>query len=278
MAHKQTEMVRIAGIQFRCGKDAEANLRKATEMANLAVERGARLVAFPQMSVLPWFAFESNKENFRHAEPLDGPTVSAFRSFSKRHRAVTVCSVFERDGEEYYNTAVVIEDDGRVLGRYRKVHIPQIPLWEERTYFKAGDQGFPVFQTSCARIGIQVCWDNFFPEGTRILALRGAQIVIAPTASAFASQKRWERMICANAIANNLFILRVNRVGKEERQQFYGRTFCASPFGELVGSRAGSEDAIVFADIDLNEVAETRKIWAFFKDRRPDLYGELLQP
>jgi predicted amidohydrolase len=278
MAHKIQDMVRIAGIQFRCGKDPETNIQKATEMASLAVERGARIVGFPQMSVLPWFAFESNRGNFRYAEPLDGPTVSAFRDFSKRHRAVTVCSFFERDGEEFYNTAVVIENDGRVLGRYRKVHLPQIPLWEERTYFKPGDQGFPVFQTSCARIGIQICWDNFFPEGTRILALRGAQIVFAPTASAFASQKRWERMICANAIANNLFILRINRVGKEERQQFYGKTFCANPFGELVGSRAGSEDAIVFSDIDLNEVAETRKIWTFFEDRRPDLYGELLQP
>jgi N-carbamoylputrescine amidase len=271
-------MIKVAGIQMSCSKEPKANLEKAVEMASLAADRGAKIIGFPQLFTLPWFAFETRKEPFRLAEEIQGPTVGAFQAFAKEHRVVVVCSVFERDGAEHYNTAVVIEQNGQLAGRYRKVHVPQIPLWEERSYFKPGDLGFPVIKTSYARIGVQICWDNFFPEGTRILALRGAQIVFAPTASAFASQSRWERMICANAIANNLFIFRINRVGKEERQKFYGKSFCANPYGELMGARAGSEDAILFSDIDLDEVAETREIWTFFKDRRPELYGELSGP
>ena len=270
-------MIRIAGIQMSCGLDIGANRIKALDMASLAVERGAKIIVYPQLSILPWFAYESREEHFDLAEPIDGPTVASFRNFAAKHQTVVVCTIFEKDGSDCYNTSVIIERDGKVLGRYRKVHLPQIPLWEEQTYFKPGDLGFPVFETSVARIGIQICWDNFFPEGSRILALRGAQIVMAPTASALASQKRWERMILANAIANNIFIMRVNRVGKESHQEFYGRSFCANPFGDLVGSRAGSEDAILFSNINLDEVRETREIWTFLKDRRPDVYGELLQ-
>jgi N-carbamoylputrescine amidase len=270
-------MLRIAGIQMSCSKDPEANLKKAVELASLAADREAKIIGFPQLFTLPWFAFENRKEHFRMAEELDGPTVRAFQRLAKKCGVVIVCSIFEKDGADYYNTAVVIERDGLVLGCYRKVHLPQIPLWEERTYFKPGNLGFPVFKTSYARIGVQICWDNFFPEATRILALRGAQILFAPTASAFASQKRWERMICANAMSNHLFIFRINRVGQEERQQFYGMSFCVNPFGEIISSRAGSQDAIVFSSVNLDEVRETREIWPFFKDRRPDLYGELLQ-
>jgi len=268
-------MLRVAGIQMSCGGDRDANLKKAVEMASLAAERGAKIIGFPQLFVLPWFAFENRKENFSFAEPLDGPTITTFRALAREFRVVLVCPIFEREGSDYFNTAVVIEKDGEIAGCYRKVHIPQIPLWEEQTYFKPGNLGFPVILTSYARIGVQICWDNFFPEGTRILALRGAQIVFAPTAAALASQNRWERMICANAIANNLLIFRVNRSGEEEKQEFYGKTFCVNPFGEFVGSPAGNSDAIVFCDVNLDEVLETREIWTFFKDRRPELYGDL---
>ena len=271
-------MLRVAGIQMSCGKSTEANLKKAVEMASLAAERGAKIIGFPQLFVLPWFAYESRNEHFNLAEGLDGPTVTTFQAFAREYKVVMVCPIFERDGAEYFNTAVVIEQDGKIIGRYRKIHLPQIPLWEEQTYFKPGNLGFPVFKTSYARIGVQICWDNFFPEGIRILALRGAQIVFSPTASAFASQNRWERMIFANAISNNLFVFRINRVGKEDKQVFYGKSFCVNPFGDLVASRAGSGNAIVFSDVNLDEVRETREIWTFFKDRRPELYGELLHP
>ena len=278
MDNKRDSMLKIAGIQMKCSKDPAANLAKAVEMIALAAERGARIIATPQLFTLPWFAFESRKDYFEWAEPVTGPTVSTLQGEARKHGVVLIGTFFEKDGDSFYNTAAVIEKNGALLGRYRKVHLPQIPLWEEKYYFKSGDLGFPVFQTSFARIGIQICWDNFFPEGSRIMALHGAQIIIAPTAAAFASQSRWEKMICANAIANNVFILRVNRAGKEERQNFYGRSFCVNPFGELIAAPAGANDAILFSELDLNEVEETRDIWPFFKDRRPELYGELSKP
>lgn len=271
-------MLKIAGIQMKCSKDPAANLAKAVEMIALAAERGARIIATPQLFTLPWFAFESRKDHFQWAETIDGPTVSTLQEEARKRGVVLIGTFFEKDGDSCYSTAAVIEKDGALLGRYRKVHLPQIPLWEEKYYFKSGDLGFPVFQTSFARIGVQICWDNFFPEGSRIMALHGAQIIIAPTAAAFASQSRWEKMICANAIANNVFILRVNRAGKEERQNFYGRSFCVNPFGELIAAPAGANDAILFSELDLNEVEETRDLWTFFKDRRPELYGELSKP
>jgi len=278
MDNDDCRMLKIAGIQMKCSKEPEANLRKGIEMIALASERGAKLVATQQLFSLPWFAYESRKDYFAWAEPIDGPTVSALRREARECGVVLIAAFFEKDGDAHYNTAVVIEKDGTIIGRYRKVHLPQIPLWEEKYYFKSGDLGFPVIQTSVGRIGIQICWDNFFPEGTRIMALHGAQIIVAPTAAALASQSRWEKMISANAIANNVFILRVNRAGKEERQNFYGRSFCVNPFGETIAEAAGANDAILFCDIDLNEVQETRDIWTFFRDRRPELYGELSRP
>jgi N-carbamoylputrescine amidase len=172
----------------------------------------------------------------------------------------------------------VIDSTGQILGVYRKVHIPQIPLWEEKSYFAPGNTGFPVFETAYGRIGVQICWDNFFPEGTRCLALRGAQIVFSPTAAAFASQERWQTMISANAMANGLFIMRVNRVGSEEKQDFYGKSFCVGPEGALLGSPSGMKEGILFADIDFQRINRYRQEYPFLGDRRPDTYGEIADP
>lgn len=269
------EKIRVAGIQMACSADPRENLDKAVSMIALAAERGARLIATQQMFNLPWFACEKGETAFEYAEPLEGPTITRLQKEAARLGVVLVPTLFEKDGDSCFSSAVIIEKDGRVLGRYRKMHLPEIPFWEEKYFFKAGDLGFPVFDTSVGRIGVQICWDNFFPEGSRILALRGAQIIIAPTAAALASQSRWEKMICANAISNNVFVLRVNRSGKEKHQEFYGRSFCVSPFGDFVAEPTAANDAILFSDLNLKEVSEAREIWSFFKDRRPDQYMEL---
>jgi N-carbamoylputrescine amidase len=172
---------------------------------------------------------------------------------------------------------VIIDAGGAILGSYRKSHVPQIPLWEERFYFAPGNHGFPIFETRFGVIGVQICWDNFFPEGSRILALKGAQIIFSPTAAAFASQKRWETVITANAITNGVYIFRVNRVGKEEKQDFYGMSFCVSPEGELLGPPTGMKEGIALIDIDLKQIQKVRKEWPFSKDRRPEVYGEICQ-
>lgn len=270
--------VRIAGIQMACSADRDANLERAADLAGYAAEKGAELIAFQELFSLPWFPREANPEHNALAEDLEGPTITRMREVARSLGVVLACPFFEKEGCSQYNTTAVIEADGRVLGTYRKTHVPQLPLWEERFYFQSGNTGFPVFDTSCGRIGIQMSWDVFFPEGTRILALKGAELVLAPTSAAFASQARWEKMICANAIANNIFIFRVNRVGKEEKQTFYGKTFCVDPHGEFVAEPAGSGDAVVFAAVNFDEVRECRETWTFLRDRRPEAYGEIATP
>ncbi len=214
--------------------------------------------------------------HFSLAEEMEGPTIREMQKLAQMREVVLICPIFEREGENYYNSAVVIDAGGKILGVYRKVHIPQIPLWEEKYYFSSGNLGFPVFQTKFATLGIQICWDNFFPEGSRILTLKGAQIIFSPTAAAFASQEKWRTVIAGNAMVNGVYILRVNRVGSEEKQDFYGRSFCVSPEGELLDRPTGMKEGILLVEIDLKNIDRIRKEWPFLKDRRPEAYGEIL--
>ena len=266
---------KIAGIQRSCSESPEKNLKKATEMAEVAIENGAKIIAFQQLFHLPWLADEEEKERFSFAEGEDGPAISTMKEMAKKGDTVMVCPIFEKTEDGFYNTAFVIDADGTVAGKYRKVHVPDIPLWKEKFYFASGEDGFPVFQTKYAKIGVQLCWDVFFPEGARALALKGAEIIVSPTAAAFASAQKWERMLTSAAIANGLYVFRINRVGGPERQRFYGKSFLVNPYGELTIEPTGKSDAVVLADVDLSEVEEARRIWNFFKDRKPELYGDL---
>ncbi len=262
-----------------CSQVKERNIEKAVRLANLAAERGAKIIGFQELFHTHWFPKDINQDCFALAEPFDGPTVVAMQPLAKEKRVVLICPIFEKEGENaFYNSAVVIDSGGEIVGVYRKVHVPQIPLWEERSYFKPGNGGFPAFSTAYAKIGVQICWDNFFPEGTRCLALKGAQIILAPTAAAFASQDRWQTMISANAMANGVFILRVNRVGSEDKQDFYGKSFCVGPEGGLLGGTSGIKEGILFADVDLREILRYRKEYPFLRDRRPKSYKDISHP
>lgn len=268
--------LKTAGVQFACVRDKEKNLAKARSLIEVAAGEGARIIGLPQLFNSHWFPASIDEQNFSLAEDGDGATVNMLMEESARHKVCLVGSIFEIDNKVHYNTAFVTGPDGEVIGRYRKVHVPQIPLWEEKTYFSPGDLGFPVFKTPFATIGVQICWDIFFPEGFRILALKGAQMVFAPTASAFIhSRKKWERAIGAAAHANGIFIFRVNRVGKEDAQEFYGGSFCAGPDGEFVGAPSGPSDGVVLAEVDLSEMTEARNEWVFLRDRRPEEYGDI---
>lgn len=271
-------MLRAAGIQIHSTDDKTKNLEKAQRMARIAAERGAQLICFPELFSTPWFPADIRAENFSLAEEIPGPTAEIMQALAREIEAVLVLPFFEKSGSgKYFNTALVVDADGEIAGKYRKIHVPQIPLWEERAYFSAGDLGFPVFETRYARVGVQICWDNFFPEGTRILSLKGAQVVFAPTAAAFASQEKWARAICANAAFNGVYILRVNRVGKEAKQHFYGKSFCASPEGEIVDGASGVQEGVVLTEMDLSEIELTRRVWTFLRDRRPETYGDLVR-
>ena len=269
-------MIRLAGIQLSCGVEKDRNLEKAIKFARVAVEKGANIICFPELFSTLWFPKEMDPQYFSLAEGREGPLIQSFQEIAREEDVVVVCPVFEKEDEKtYYNSAVVIDAGGAILGTYRKIHVPQIPLWEERYYFAPGNLGFPVFETKFASLGVQICWDNFFPEGARILALKGAQVIFAPTAAAFASMKRWETVISGHAISNGVFIFRVNRVGSEEKQDFYGHSFCVSPEGGLMDNPTGMQESIVLVDVDLGLIEQVRKEWTFFRDRRPETYREL---
>jgi N-carbamoylputrescine amidase len=266
----------LAGIQTYCCEDKERNLEKAIKFSQIAIEKGANIICFQELFTTHWFPKEIKKCHFSYAEKNEGPSIMRIQKLSKENGIVFVCPIFETEGEKvFYNSAVIIDAGGEILGTYRKIHIPQIPLWEEKYYFSPGNFGFPVFRTKFATIGVQICWDNFFPEGARILALKGSQIIFSPTAAAFASQKKWETVISSNAISNGIYIFRVNRVGSEEKQDFYGRSFCVSPEGDFLVKPTGMKEGIVLIDIDLKNIDKVRKEWPFFKDRRPETYKEI---
>ncbi len=269
--------MRIAGIQMSAGPEMAKNLGHALDIVEMAAQKGARIIGFPELCCSPWFLAGEDRTRFSLASGIAGELIRAFEAPSRKHGIVIVLPFFETHDNAYYNSAAVI-DNGTVLGVYRKVHLHDLPLYRERFYFSTGDTRFPVFATSQGKIGVQICWDNLFPEGSRILALKGAEIVFAPTAASQDGQSHWERAIAANAFANNLFVFRVNRVGHEGRLAFTGRSFCADPWGEMVSELAGSKEAIVLADIDLAERAAAADTWGFLKHRRPAEYGDLLQP
>jgi N-carbamoylputrescine amidase len=268
--------LRLAGIQIACSEEKDRNVEKAVSYATIAIEKGAQIICFQELFTTHWFPREMHKRHFDLAENIGGPSIQTMRRLAIDQDVVLICPIFEAgEKEQYYNSAIVIDAGGEILGSYRKIHVPQIPLWEERFYFTPGNLGFPVFKTRFGVIGIQICWDNFFPEASRVLSLRGAQIIFSPTAAAFASQKRWETVITGNAITNGVYIFRVNRVGREEKQDFYGMSFCVSPEGELLGPPTGMKEGIALIDIDLKQIQKIRKEWPFFKDRRPEEYREV---
>lgn len=273
-----SNILKIAGIQLSSSAELGKNLSKTALLVELAYHEGARIMALPQLFNTRWFPSAIDNRNFSLAEKEDGRTITFLRELAARLKVVLIAPIFEEDSGDYFNTAFVIGPEGNIIGKYRKVHVPQLPLWEERAYFKPGDLGFPVFETPFAKIGVQLCWDVFFPEGMRILALKGAKIIFAPTASAFVhSQKKWERAIAAAAHANGVFIFRVNRIGKEDKQEFYGRSFCVRPDGEFLTKPSGPSEGVVLSEVDLGEVSDMRNEWVFLKDRRPGEYKEILE-
>ncbi len=252
------------------------NIQRALEMAEIAVEKGAGIICYPELFLHPWFPREEEKSQFSRAEDASGESLKQFQAFSENSKTVIIVPFFESADGAHYNSAAVI-DFGKLVGVYRKIHVPDIPFYREQYYFSPGSLGFPVFETSRGRIGVQICWDNLLPEGARILALKGAEIIFSPTASSNNNHNLWERAIMANAFANNLFIFRVNRVGQEEGISFYGRSFCANPWGEMASDLAGGKEAIVIANIDLAERKAAADTWGFLKHRRPLEYGDLVK-
>lgn len=283
---KNQGRVMLGLIQMTAGEDPEANLAKALTRIRAAAKKGAQIVCLQELFRSRYFCQSENARNFKLAEPIPGPTTEALGRLAREREIVIVASLFEkRSAGIYHNTAVVIDADGSPVGKYRKMHIPDDPLYYEKFYFTPGDLGFPSFPTRYAKIGVLVCWDQWFPEAARSTSLSGAQILFYPTAigwipnepRAVAQQQRnaWELIQRSHAVANGVFVAAVNRLGREGKIKFWGSSFVAGPFGEIV-ARAGSDrEEILIAKCDLVKIEETRQSWPFLRDRRIDAYGPL---
>ena len=268
-------MIKVTGIQMECGEDKSKNLQKAIQLIEVAAQRGAKAICLQELFNTIWFPKDVNASNFKLAEKADGEAVSTMQETARRTGTIIVVPFFEEDDGKYFNSAAVIENDGALLGVYRKVHIPELPLYEEQSYFSGGSE-FPVFDTSIGKVGVQICWDNFYPEGARILALKGAQLVFAPAAAAFASQERWKTVLSANAATNGFYLFRTNRVGDEEKHNFYGESFCVDPHGQLIGEPSGPNEGLFEVELDLAISGRARLDYPYLKYRRPELYGEIM--
>ncbi len=288
MARKtKKESVTLGLIQMSTSDNPVDNLAKAVERSAAAAKRGAQIVCLQELFGSRYFCQSENHRNFKLAESIPGPTTEALSSLAAAQGIVIVASLFERRASGiYHNTAVIIDADGSIAGLYRKMHIPDDPLYYEKFYFTPGDLGFPSFQTRYARLGALVCWDQWFPEGARAAALSGAQILIYPTAIGWipnepkliARQQRdaWELIQRSHAVANGVYVASVNRVGREGKIKFWGHSFVAGPFGAIVAQAGGEREEILLAECDLAKTEEIRQSWPFLRDRRIDAYGPLL--
>lgn len=268
--------LKVAAVQVASSEDFDHNLERAFETADLAVENGAKIICFPELFSLQWFAGTIDKAPFEYAQPLSGALITEARKQAKVWKTCLIIPFFE-DSEKgaYYNSAAVIDQEGNVLGVYRKMHIPQVPGWEEKSYFTPGNLGFPTFKAFDLTFGIQISWDTFFPEGSRILALSGAKVIFTPTANSVDNNDIWQQSICNNAFTNGCYVVRVNRVGNEEKQSFSGGSFCAAPTGDLLEEPMGEVEGLGLWPVDTTAVDFVRREWPFFRDRRPRQYLKL---
>ena len=294
--HSQT--VRVGLTQMACAADPQANLAKQLELLNRAAVDGAQIVCTQELYRSQYFCQLEDHRFFEMAEPIPGPSTDAFCKLARQRRLVVIASLFEKRAQGlYHNTAVVIDADGSILDVYRKMHIPDDPLYYEKFYFTPGDTGFRSFKTAYANLGVLVCWDQWFPEAARLTALQGAQILFYPTAIGWhpsekaeygeAQHDAWEVMQRSHAVANGCFVCASNRIGlerilradgkpaSEEGIEFWGQSFAAGPDGRVLKRASSDREEVLVIDCDLSRVEFSRTHWPFLRDRRIDAYADL---
>ena len=293
MAETSLDMTKVALIQMRCGPEPEKNFSRAIEFIREAARKGARIVCLPELFRSQYFCQREDHKNFNLAEEVPGTSTAAFGELARETGTVIIASLFERRGAGvYHNTAAIIDADGQYLGKYRKMHIPDDPSYYEKFYFAPGDLGFQAWPTKQGKIGVCVCWDQWYPESARLTALRGAQILFYPTAIGWhprekekygaAQYSAWETMQRSHAIANGCYVAAINRVGHEapaggDGIEFWGQSFIVAPSGEIIAQGSADREEIVMADIDWARVDVTRTHWPFLRDRRVDAYSGIEQ-
>jgi beta-ureidopropionase len=264
-------------------KIKQANIGTNIKFIEQAATQGVKIICMQEVFTTPYFCAEQNTHWYDSVEKIpDGPTVKLMQEVARKQGMVIIVPIYEEEiTGVYYNTAAVIDADGKYLGKYRKNHIPHTaPGFWEKFYFKPGNLGYPTFETAYARIGVYICYDRHFPEGARALGLNGAEIVFNPSATvAGLSEYLWELEQPAHAVANGYFVGAINRVGHEQPWdigEFYGKSYFCSPRGKIIAQASRDNDELVVADLNLDEIREVRNIWQFYRDRRPETYEELV--
>ena len=288
---------RIGLVQMSCGPDPDANLDKAADRVREAAREGANVVCLPELFRAQYFCQREDIALFDLAEPIPGPSTERLSAIAREEKVVVIASLFERRAAGlYHNTAAILQQDGTLAGLYRKMHIPDDPLYYEKFYFTPGDLGFKAFDTAVGKIGTLVCWDQWYPEGARITALQGANVIFYPTAIGWhpaekeefgtAQYEAWQTIQRAHAIANGVFVGAVNRVGHEKGDvrgnriegpglEFWGGSFIADPFGRILAQGSHDNEEILIAEVDLRKLEDIRRNWPFLRDRRIDFYAPI---
>jgi N-carbamoylputrescine amidase len=272
--------------QSRC-KSIEQNLEVTIQEIKESAKKGAQIICLQELFLSTYFCQSQNSNQFKLAETIPGPTTNLLSKLAKELSIVIISPLFEKRTEGiYHNSAVVIDADGSIVGSYRKMHIPDDPNFYEKFYFTPGDKGFKCFHTSFGSIGILICWDQWFPEAARLVALSGAQLIFYPTAIGYQDSDSmelnrqiaaWEIIQKSHAIANGIFLASVNRVGKEDNLTFWGKSFVCDPFGEIIAQASDKKSESLIVECDLVKIEQTRQDWPFLRDRRVDAYQKLGQ-
>ncbi len=278
-------------LQHACSPDPAANLKQTLALVERAAKQGANIICTQELFRSQYFCQAENPANFKLAESIPGPTTQRLQAVAKKHGVVVIASLFEKRAPGlYHNTAVIIDADGRLLGLYRKMHIPDDPLYYEKYYFTPGDTGFRAWTTKFGRIGVLICWDQWFPEAARLTAMQGAEILFYPTAIGWHPREKeqngaeqhaaWELIQRSHAIANGCYVAAVNRIGLEhpaggDGLEFWGQSFVADTMGQIIAKVGAAKEEILLVPIDLGRVDATRTAWPFVRDRRIDAYADL---
>ena len=282
----KSKTVKIGLVQMSCDQKPEKNLKKAIARIVEVAKEGAQIVCLQELFRSQYFCQTEDIALFKLAETIPGPTTDALSKVAKQRKVVIVASIFEkRAAGVYHNTAVIINASGKIAGKYRKMHIPDDPLYYEKFYFTPGDLGFQTHDTKYGKVGALVCWDQWFPEAARLTALSGSQFLFYPTAIGWlpdeeeemnqAQHSAWETIQRAHAIANGVYVVVVNRVGREGKLNFWGQSFVADPFGRIIAKASSDKEEVLVVDCNLDKIEETRQNWPFLRDRRIDFYAPL---
>jgi N-carbamoylputrescine amidase len=278
-----SKTVTVAAVQCALGGSREENVLRVERLVRQAAERGGQIILPPELFEGPYFCRHERESFFDLARPFEGnETIARFAGVARELNVAIPVSFFERAGQAHYNSLAMIDADGTVLGLYRKSHIPDGPGYEEKFYFRPGDTGFRVWNTRHAAVGVGICWDQWFPESARAMALQGAEVLFYPTAIGsephdpeLDTRDPWQRAMVGHAVSNVMPVVAANRVGTEEGQTFYGSSFIANGRGDKLAELGRAEESVIVATFDLEQTRRTRAAWGFFRDRRPELYDVL---